>query len=308
MRLALLTIAAANALLMCICSSAIAQVTDPCTGITCGGYGNCLVQNGSPVCVCYQGYTLDQTGINCVPAAPPQPIQPAPQPQQYQQPAQPAPQPQQYQEPVQPAQPAQPAPQPQQYQQPAQPTTPAPPPPAVDEASSYSVQTVDQPSGLMLTAGTMQLGGYLALVYGQISMEGMDRRNGASIEVLPTFGYFMIDNLELKLNLIIAKGFGQYFEDSPWDVGAMIGIKYHLQAGSAFFYIGADVGMEVFDYDEGDPYKYVVVAVPLGFLIPLNYHVAIDIGILPTMLFGLGGVRETVISIPVGYLGVQGYF
>ncbi len=276
MRLALLTIAAANALLMCICSSAIAQVTDPCTGITCGGYGNCLVQNGSPVCVCYQGYTLDQTGINCVPAAPPQPIQPAPQPQQ--------------------------------YQQPAQPTTPAPPPPAVDEASSYSVQTVDQPSGLMLTAGTMQLGGYLALVYGQISMEGMDRRNGASIEVLPTFGYFMIDNLELKLNLIIAKGFGQYFEDSPWDVGAMIGIKYHLQAGSAFFYIGADVGMEVFDYDEGDPYKYVVVALPLGFLIPLNYHVAIDIGILPTMLFGLGGVRETVISIPVGYLGVQGYF
>jgi hypothetical protein len=70
--------------MLCVCAPVLAQMTDPCAGATCGGHGQCFSRGGIAYCACHQGYTLDPTGLNCVPVAPaPAPTyQPPPAPPQ----------------------------------------------------------------------------------------------------------------------------------------------------------------------------------------------------------------------------------
>lgn len=50
-----------------------AQGADPCAGVSCAGYGNCIVVEGRPACACNPGYTTDSTGLNCVSTGQPAP-------------------------------------------------------------------------------------------------------------------------------------------------------------------------------------------------------------------------------------------
>jgi len=164
------------------------------------------------------------------------------------------------------------------------------------------------PQGLQLTSGTMQLGGRLALSYEHVD-DGHGYVNGAMLDISPAFGYFVADNFELLIGLLVAKGFGEIFEGYPADAGATIGIAYYFAFGEASaFYIGAQVGMQFTIPEEGDTYKWFVAAVPIGVLIGLNSHVAIDIGLRPQFMAGLDEPKIKQISAPIGYLGVQAFF
>ena len=198
------------------------------------------------------------------------------------------------------------------YGAPAQPTEPA-----AGGTSSGFTPPADK-EAMLLTKGTMQLGGILALRYEHLATSG-GYSNGTKVEVQPEFGYFMIDNFELVIGLLFAKGFGEYYEvdlgdagsiQQPMFIGGAIGIRYHIAAGSLFFYLGLDVGMQVEIYEEDgvDPYKWATVAVPIGLLIPLNAHVALDVGLKPQYHHGLDSPSLQYIGAPVGFLGVQGFF
>jgi hypothetical protein len=40
---------------------------DPCTGVTCGGHGNCTIVSGDPTCACFSGFIPDgMNGLTCI--------------------------------------------------------------------------------------------------------------------------------------------------------------------------------------------------------------------------------------------------
>ncbi|MBW2278680.1 MAG: hypothetical protein JRF63_14410, partial [Deltaproteobacteria bacterium] len=109
------------------------------------------------------------------------------------------------------------------YGTPAQPTEPA----AGGTSSGFTPPADD--AAMLLTKGTMQLGGHLALRYDHLATSG-GYTNGTNIEIQPELGYFMIDNLELNIGLLFTKGFGEYYKgqadgepDAPMTLGALIG-------------------------------------------------------------------------------------
>jgi hypothetical protein len=187
---------------------------------------------------------------------------------------------------------------------------------ASSQPADHSGDYDAEPAGeMMLSKGTMQLGGHLALRYEHFD-DGNGYVNGTNLEISPTFGYFVAPKFELVFSLAFIKGFGEYYEgegeipDDPMIIGASIGIRYHIPVGSAFFYLGLDVGIEawVFAEDNVDPYKWFIAAASLGFLVPLNNHVAIDIGVRPQYNRGLDDPTMQYITAPIGYLGVQAFF
>ena len=154
----------------------------------------------------------------------------------------------------------------------------------------------------------MQLGGTLLLNYQHIAAKDRNWQNGAVIEVSPQFGYFLATNLELGLSLFFAKGMGQLFEDSPTEFGLSLGIKYHIDLAKVFLYLGATVGMDFVLPTEGKLQNYLIGGIPFGLLVPLNQHVALDVGMRVNAAIYLHDSWVMEISVPIGYLGVQGYF
>ena len=46
-------------------STAFAEQSDPCAGVSCSGHGTCVVIRGEPGCVCEDDYRSDNTGLYC---------------------------------------------------------------------------------------------------------------------------------------------------------------------------------------------------------------------------------------------------
>lgn len=176
---------------------------------------------------------------------------------------------------------------------------------------------------LQLTKGTMQLGGTalqlgstgLNLSYGgdavfaidmSIPEEG-DSTTGFKLGLSPQVGYFLMDNLELLGQVGLGMFFGDLYENAPKFMGFGVGAKYHIPMGSMVLYAGLTVGMSFIIPEEGDTMKNLNLEVPLGLLLPMNSHVAIDLGLKVAYSMGLDD-QGSFLTVPIGYLGVQAYF
>ncbi len=164
---------------------------------------------------------------------------------------------------------------------------------------------------LQLTKGTMELGGQLSFDIDMAIPEEGDSETGFMLGAMPSFGYFLMDNLELAGAIVFEKGFGDLYDNDvytlPMIFGFGVGAKYYIPMGSMVIYAGAMVGMTMTIPDEGDTLKTFDLIVPLGILMPLNTHVGLDLGVMVTYSMGLDD-QGSMLHVPIGYLGVKAFF
>jgi hypothetical protein len=161
---------------------------------------------------------------------------------------------------------------------------------------------------LQLTSGTMQLGGSATFDIDMMMPDEGDSTTGFALNIMPTAGYFLMDNLELNGMLKFGMGFGDLYEHSSKLIGFAVGAKYYIPMGSMVPYAGAMIGMGFTIPDEGDTAKELDIIVPLGLLMPLNAHLALDLGVQVIYAMSLEDGGISVLHVPIGYLGVQGFF
>ena len=163
--------------------------------------------------------------------------------------------------------------------------------------------------GLKLDKGTMQLGGVAGVEVRSWIVEGEEEYTSALLELAPQFGYFVADHFELLGRLRYAhqlaeeEWFAEYGDSA---LGFDFGVQYFAGDGPCF-YFGAQLGMELWELSD-DPYKWFTVTVPMGALIPLNPHLAVDLGSRFTARISLEDEEVALLDVPMGFLGLQGFF
>jgi hypothetical protein len=165
-----------------------------------------------------------------------------------------------------------------------------------------------QESKLQTTAGTMQVGGLLTFVFQDVIPSQGNSTTGYLIALIPSFGYFVINGLEVTANFSFATAGGDLYSGSPKLVGFGIGARYVLNLGVLDPYFGVSLGMNFAIPDHGDTTKYFDVSGLLGVLIPLNQHVAVNLGISLIGEIDLASnyqVNEFLLPVSVG---IEGFF
>jgi hypothetical protein len=165
-----------------------------------------------------------------------------------------------------------------------------------------------QEGGLQTTKGTMQLGGMAGFVIHTEMPDQGDSQTGFRLDVMPNVGYFLADNLELQGALLFDMGFGDLYENDSKLLGFAVGARYFIPMGSFDLYLGALIGMGFNIPKEGDTTKALSINVPVGLAIPLNTHVALDLGTQITYNMSLEDGGGSSLEIPIGFLGVEGFF
>jgi len=162
-------------------------------------------------------------------------------------------------------------------------------------------------SELDLSAGTVALGGS-ASITGVIAIpEDGNSESGGILTISPRIGYFLLDGFAISGGFDIAIGLGDLYEDYTTNLSFGLNLDYYFDA-SVRPYLGIGFGMSFLIPDEGDTLKTLDLGLRMGLLIPCNQHVAVDIGVRGIFSFILNDFGGTLVQIPVGYLGVQGFF
>jgi hypothetical protein len=166
---------------------------------------------------------------------------------------------------------------------------------------------------LSLSPGTMQLGGAALFSMdshtpGSTTGAEVSSVSGFQLNVLPRFGIFVADNLELLVSGRVGTGFGDLYEDSPTTYGFDAGAAFYFATGGLAPYIGATVGLGFLAPNEGDTVTELNFLFPAGVLIALNEWVALDMGLRIIYSKSLEEGGGSVLSVPIGYLGVQAFF
>lgn len=170
--------------------------------------------------------------------------------------------------------------------------------------------------------GYRELGGAIALDFTEVFLHDSQSnddvpRSGGKFFLSPSFGYFFMDNYELKLDFALGIGFGDLYETNPTTVAFTVGLEHVFTPNMPIRpYIGLGLGMSFSVPDERkvDTDKYFNVVGSLGVMIPLfNEHVALDLGVKFIGVIDLNdhkedSARADVLQIPLGYLGVRSFW
>jgi hypothetical protein len=171
---------------------------------------------------------------------------------------------------------------------------------------------------LLLTRHTMELGGEISIKPEIHIMHGdVDNKTegGGYFTLSPHLGYFVIDKLELLFNFDLSLPFG-YSGNLDVNVGFLGGARYFFDFNILALYVGGMVGPTwVIPDNPNDVIRdHFNINVMVGILVPMNRHIGIDLGMrMNTDIRVDGGdladgEERTVISFPIGYLGVSGFF
>ncbi len=182
---------------------------------------------------------------------------------------------------------------------------------------------------LDLSEGTMEIGGYATIGYGGVLGNTNNVANKTSEwdgTVAVNFGYFVVDNLMLSIN-VQASGLlgvqiagtniiGNSVLNLESAAGAGVGIGYFFDTGSIVYpYLNANVN---FLWDNGgvNPINFnnnafvIQVNPAVGILIGLNKHVALDLG--ASFDFNINATNANTSAntwgVNMGYVGVRAFF
>ena len=140
---------------------------------------------------------------------------------------------------------------------------------------------------LAIEQGTMSLGGNAGLLL--IAGEG---GSDVSINVSPSIGYFLSDNMQLFGNVHFGYSGGVSY-------GVGVGANYVMDVSSMKLYTG--IHADLLGAEGIDP--FISVGAQVGLWIGLSESVALDVGIRPNYEISTG-----TFSMSAGYLGVNAFF
>ncbi len=154
---------------------------------------------------------------------------------------------------------------------------------------------------LKMNQGTAEAGGSITL---DINSGGGSTQVGANIS--PMIGYFVAD----KFEVIGGLGLDLIGGSTTWSVQA--GGRIFIDMGDPWAYLGlmGGYGQTSFNASAGGvsvsgSSGAGLLTIPAGVMVPLAKNVGLDLGARVNMSFAGGG---TFINIPIGYLGVTGFF
>jgi hypothetical protein len=167
---------------------------------------------------------------------------------------------------------------------------------------------------LDLTAGTMQLGGSLSFVSNIYLPDEGDSQTMYLLSVQPTFSAFVVKGLEIGGGLGAQAWFGDNSEYMSTSINLFVLVRYVIDTKSIVSpFFGGRFGVAISIPDEesnADTGYGVAVSLPMGVLLALNKRVAISLGLSVDVTAWMSGSMEdtVVVSVPVGYLGVEAFF
>ena len=162
---------------------------------------------------------------------------------------------------------------------------------------------------LQTSSRTMQLGGKFTLNVDTTIPEGGNGQSGFRLEVSPHFGVFVADGFELFFATAIVVPFGDLYGNAAKNIGFFFGLRYVFDLGGRVLpYLGIAFGPDFIVPERGNTQAFFGFNLPLGILIALNQHVAINVGLAPSFAFGVSDVRGAMIRIPMAFLGVDAFF
>jgi hypothetical protein len=162
-------------------------------------------------------------------------------------------------------------------------------------------------SGMKPAAGTWHVGGSATIDIDTVFPSSGDSVSGFKLALQPSGGYFVADNLMVAGELRYEKGFGDLYDLSDSTFGLGVGARYYLETGSFISHFGALVGMSFTFPESGSTTKWFTIVAPVGVLVPMNAHVAVDLGLRASYVVSLDN-EGSKLSIPVGCLGIQAFF
>jgi hypothetical protein len=166
-------------------------------------------------------------------------------------------------------------------------------------------------TSLKITSGTMELGG-TADFRSELSIpDSGDSRTGFVLNVSPMAGYFVADGFEVAARLGLGFFLGDRYSGVADTVSFALGARYFIETKlSLVLYFGLAFGMNfLIPSDWGDDVqKSLAVEGPIGIMIPLNRHVAIDLGLMLSFVSSLEEHGGSTLSVPIGYMGIQAFF
>jgi hypothetical protein len=190
-------------------------------------------------------------------------------------------------------------------------------------AATLSVGTAQagEHQNMDIAAGTMQVGGTAALGLNVGIPEIGKNPIGFRLAVNPSVGYFLTDIFEV----VASAGFGRDFGDSgnqtrtlgetagaaavpSTDIEGSFGIRFWMPLQHFWLYLGGDFGFFMLKPNNSTYTKCISLNFPLGVLLPLSRGLGVQIG---TSIFYWKSLEEhggAGLSIPLGYLGVAGFF
>jgi hypothetical protein len=166
-------------------------------------------------------------------------------------------------------------------------------------------------SSLKITSGTMELGG-TADFRSELSIpDSGDSRTGLVLNLSPMAGYFLADGFEVAARLGLGFFLGDRYSDVADTVSFALGARYFIETKlSLVLYFGLAFGMNFLIASDSDieVQKSLAIEAPIGLLIPLNRHVAIDLGLMLSFVASLEEMGGSTLSVPIGYMGIQAFF
>ena len=158
----------------------------------------------------------------------------------------------------------------------------------------------------VLERGTKQIGGQLRLDYERDMYDAHD--SGYTLSIVPGFGYFIADRLEVRVGLAADVELGALHAGATQTFGFDGGIRYYLRLGkSVAGYAGMAFGPAVAVPDAGKSATTLVASLPFGVLVAFNRYVAMDLG-ARVEYSSLVSTRDgSVLRLALGYFGVQAF-
>lgn len=168
---------------------------------------------------------------------------------------------------------------------------------------------------LKTVKGTMEVGGNVSFV---LDIDGNSSQTGFKLVFMPTAGYFLLDSLEIRALVMVDAGFGDLYDqaeggDTGWAVGG--GARYFIPIGNMNVYAGLDLalGKPMLDLDldappVASPNTGLKLIASGGVFIPFNKNIALDLGLRLSFLYLFDAKGAYVLEVPIGYLGIAGFF
>jgi len=141
-----------------------------------------------------------------------------------------------------------------------------------------------------------------------VDPDGPGSVTGIRLDLSPSFSYFVADGFAVSIRGSVGGRFGDLY--SGWDttVGVALGVAYVFRLRVVLPYLGMSFGPSFIVPAGGDSISLLALSFGAGLLIPLSYHVAIDVGMQPTLAFGVNNFDGVRLTMPMGALGVRALF
>lgn len=165
--------------------------------------------------------------------------------------------------------------------------------------------------GLYIARGAKSLEGMAKISIDTVDPDGNGSQTGYELAISPAFSYFVANGLALSVDATIGGRYGDLyggFYGGATEVGLGMGLSYIFPLRALLPYLSLGFGPAFIVPDHGDTMSLLGLRFGAGLLIPLSYHVAIDVGVRPTVWFGVHNFDGVILKTPMGALGIRALF